>query len=563
MKKDSTKGIHLMLIITALMVMLLALEIYYQGKDDMREANTVATHELEEANLSIMNTMMDIEESVKAVSQLAWTRADSPEAMAAITESLLNTGNQIVASCVSFEPYTFKEYGRLLQVYSHMKDGKVETKLLREDYGNDYLSKEWYRNGLKREDGYWSDPYTDGVDRSSLIVSYVMPIHDSNRRTIGTLNVDITLDWMEHLLEETKPYPNSVCMLQTPKGMLIAGTPIDSLKNKDDHLIISRPVKSGDGTDIMLLTLASQKKDIYRNVTTMFYRMLLVSVIGLILLGIIILRSIRNERSLIKLTHEKGMMEKELNIAHSIQMGILRDDFPQTGADLYATLKPMHEVGGDLYDYQLVTGKEGEKEELYFIIGDVAGKSISAAIIMSATVTLFRLLAQQGRQPAEIIAEINNTLSQQNPSLTFVTALVGCIDLQHGVLNYCNAGHNQPFVTEPDGSARRMMEVIPNIPLGYQENYDFQPQQFQFGKDTMMVLYTDGLNETINTAEERMGLDRVRDIIARNSQATARQMADKLIEGHRAFMGEAEQVDDITVMCIKGPKITSSVAEHK
>lgn len=87
-----------MLIITALMVMLLALEIYYQGKDDMREANTVATHELEEANLSIMNTMMDIEESVKAVSQLAWTRADSPEAMAAITESLLNTGNQIVAS---------------------------------------------------------------------------------------------------------------------------------------------------------------------------------------------------------------------------------------------------------------------------------------------------------------------------------------------------------------------------------------------------------------------------------------------------------------------------------
>ena len=127
MKKDSTKGIHLMLIITALMVMLLALEIYYQGKDDMREANTVATHELEEANLSIMNTMMDIEESVKAVSQLAWTRADSPEAMAAITESLLNTGNQIVASCVSFEPYTFKEYGRLLQVYSHMKDGKVEA----------------------------------------------------------------------------------------------------------------------------------------------------------------------------------------------------------------------------------------------------------------------------------------------------------------------------------------------------------------------------------------------------------------------------------------------------
>ena len=127
------------------------------------------------------------------------------------------------------------------------------------------------------------------------------------------------------------------------------------------------------------------------------------------------------------------------------------------------------------------------------------------------------------------------------------------------MLNYCNAGHNQPFVTEPDGSARRMMEVIPNIPLGYQENYDFQSQQFQFGKDTMMVLYTDGLNETINTAEERMGLDRVRDIIARNSQATARQMADKLIEGHRAFMGEAEQVDDITVMCIKRPSPNPSL----
>lgn len=553
MKKDSTNGIRLLLFITAIIVMLLALEIYYQGKDDMREANSLAAHELEEANLSIMNTMMDIEESVKTVSQLAWTRMDSPESMAVITESLLNTDNEIVASCVSFEPHMFKEYGRLLQVYSHLEDGQVETKLIREDYGNDYLSKEWYRNGLKQKNGCWSDPYTDGVDRSSLIVSYVIPIHDRSSRTIGTLNVDITLDWMSHLLEESKPYPNSLCMLQTPKGMLIAGTPIDSLKNKDDYLIISRPVKDGHDTEIMHLTLACPKKDIYRNVTTMFYRMLLVSVIGLILLGIIILHSIRNERNLNKLTHEKGMMEKELNIAHSIQMGILRDDFPQTDIDLYATLKPMHEVGGDLYDYQLVPGKDGAKGELYFIIGDVAGKSISAAIIMSATVTLFRLLARQGRQPSDIISEINNTLSQQNPSLTFVTALVGCIDLQHGVLNYCNAGHNQPFITEPDGSARRMMEVIPNIPLGYLENYEFQSQQFSFGKDTMMVLYTDGLNETMDASEERMGLDKVKDIIARNSKATARKMADKLIEGHRAFMGDAEQVDDITVMCIKRP----------
>ena len=553
MKKDSTNGIRLMLIITALIVMLLALEIYYQSKDDMREANTVAAHELEEANLSIMNNMMDIEESVKAVSQLAWTRADSPEAMAAITESLLNTGNQIVASCTSFEPYTFKEYGRLLQVYSHKKDGQVETKFLDEEFGNDYTSKEWYRNGLKQEKGYWSDPYTDGVDKKSLIVPYLIPIHDGKRRTIGTLNVDITLDWMTHLLEEAKPYPNSLCTLQTPKGMLIAGTPTDSLENKNDYLIISRPIKSDNGDDMMRLTLACPKKDIYRHVTNMFYRMLLVSVIGLILLGILILRSIRNARNLNKLTHKKDMMEKELNIAHSIQMGILRNDFPPSDIDLYATLQPMHEVGGDLYDFQLNCGKDGKPETLYFIVGDVAGKSVSAAIIMSATVTLFRLLARQGRQPADIISEINNTLSQQNPSLTFVTAIVGCMDLKQGVLNYCNAGHNQPFITEGNGDARRMMEVIPNIPLGYLENYDFQPQQFSFGKDTMMVLYTDGLNETMNANEEQMGLERVREIIARNSKATARQMTDKLIEGHRLFMGEAEQVDDITVMCFRKP----------
>ena len=554
MKRDSTTGIRLLLFITALLVLLLGVQIYYQSKDDLREANNVAKHELEEANLSIKNTMDEIELSVRAVGQLAWTRTDNPQSMAALTESLLKTNKQIVASCVSFEPYTYKNHGRLLQVYSHWENGQVKTLLLNETHGNEYTSKDWYRNGVKAETGYWSEPYIDGVDKKTLLVSYVLPVHDSSGRILGTLNVDIALDWLRQLLEDAKPYPNSFCMLQTPKGMLIAGTNIDDLKDKDDHMIMSQPVKDENGVDVMLVTVTCPKKDVYKNVTNIIYRMLFMTVIGLLLLGFLILRSIKNIRSLNKLSHEKGLMEKELNIANSIQMGILRNDFPQSDVDIYAVLKPMQEVGGDLYDFLLVPRKDGEQGKLYFIIGDVAGKSISAAMIMSATVTLFRLLARQEREPVDIVREINNTLSEQNHSITFVTAFVGQIDLQQRILSYCNAGHNQPFITEQDGNARRMMEVVPNIPLGYLENYDFQPQQMPFGKDATMVFYTDGLNEALNTNGERMGLDRIKDIIRRHHRATAHEMTEKLIEGYREFIGEAEQVDDITILCVCGIK---------
>ena len=550
MKKDSSTGIRLLLFIAALFVLLAGIQIYYQSKDDMREATNVAKHELEEANLSIKYTMAQIEQSVRAVGKLAWTGTDHPETLAALTESLLKTNNQIIASCISFEPYTHKSYGRLLQVYSHLENGQPKTLLLNGKHGNEYPERDWYRNGLKAETGYWSEPYIDGVDKKTLLVSYVIPIHNNSGQTIGTLNVDINLDWLRSVLEEAKPYPDSFCMLQTPKGMIIAGTSIDQLKDKDDHIIVSKPVKDENGVDVMVVTVTCPKKDIYKNVTNMFYRMLIISLAGLLLLGIIIYRFIKNARKLNELSLEKGMMEKEMNIAHSIQMGILRNDFPQSDVDMYATLKPMHEVGGDLYDYLLFPGKDGEQRKLYFIIGDVAGKSISAAMIMSATVTLFRLLAKQQREPADIIREINNTLSEQNHSITFVTAFVGQIDLKQGILSYCNAGHNQPFITEQDGSVRRMMEVEANIPLGYLENYDFKSQQMPFGKDTKLVFYTDGLNEAMNMDDKRMGLDRIQDIISRNRQATAQEMTEKLIEGYREFMGDAEQVDDITILCI-------------
>ena len=159
----------------------------------------------------------------------------------------------------------------------------------------------------------------------------------------------------------------------------------------------------------------------------------------MLLLAYIVRRTIYTITSLNAAQQQKKIMDREMRIAHGIQMDIVRRDFPE---ELHATLLPMKEVGGDLYDFYQ------ENDTLYFIIGDVSGKGIPAAMMMSATVNLFRMAARHFSTPAEIMGEINDVLSERNPSLLFVTAFVGKIDMKHELMTYCNAGHNyHPYST--------------------------------------------------------------------------------------------------------------------
>ena len=247
-------------------------------------------------------------------------------------------------------------------------------------------------------------------------------------------------------------------------------------------------------------------------------------------------------------TANKARIERELHIARGIQMGMIPKIFPpfpeRDDLELAARLVPAKEVGGDLYDVFIEDGK------LYFIVGDVSGKGIPASLVMAVTCRLFRSVASHLDKPEEIIASLNDSLADGNETNMFCTAFLGVLDLKTGHLRYCNAGHNAPLIIRADGSVT-LMDVVPNLPLGLFGGFTYEGQEMQVDKQTMLYLFTDGVNEAENNAKEQFGDLRLEGLLRRNATLEpAGLIAATLTEVEHHADG-AEQSDDITVMCIK------------
>lgn len=239
-------------------------------------------------------------------------------------------------------------------------------------------------------------------------------------------------------------------------------------------------------------------------------------------------------------TTAKELMESELRIAHDIQTSMVPHDFPERrNIDLYAQLKPAKAVGGDLYDFIFLDDK------FYFCIGDVAGKGVPASMLMSATINLFRMTVREGFPPEYIATKLNDTLSTDNQDGMFVTMFIGVIDMSTGHMDYCNAGHNPPLL---DGA---FMDVESNAPIGLWPEIEFVGQKVDYVKDKMLFLYTDGVSEAENVAQEQFGEERLQAIIHLNNMESSRQTIETTTKAVTHFVGDAEQSDDLTMMCIK------------
>ena len=229
-------------------------------------------------------------------------------------------------------------------------------------------------------------------------------------------------------------------------------------------------------------------------------------------------------------------------------MGMLPKIFPafpeRDDLTLVARLVPAKEVGGDLYDFFI------EDEKLYFIIGDVSGKGIPASLVMAVTCRLFRSVASHLDKPEEIIASLNDSLSDGNESGMFCTAFLGILDLKTGQLKYCNAGHNAPFIIDAQGDVVPM-NVTPNLPLGIFSGFPYEGQEMQIERKTMLYMFTDGVNEAENNDKELFNDDRLIGLLKRNASMEPGEIIDETFEKIKLHANGAEQSDDITVMCIK------------
>ena len=247
-------------------------------------------------------------------------------------------------------------------------------------------------------------------------------------------------------------------------------------------------------------------------------------------------------------TANKERIESELRIARAIQMGMIPKSFPafpeRDDITLSARLIPAKEVGGDLYDFFI------ENDKLYFIIGDVSGKGIPASLVMAVTCRLFRSVASYLDKPEDIITSLNNSLSEGNESSMFCTAFLGILDLKTGKLNYCNAGHNAPYIMESNGNVYPI-DVLPNLALGLFSGFPYEGQETYLTSDKRLYLFTDGVNEAENNDLEQFGDDKLISILKDNASNTPGRIIDFTLEEVKRHADGATQSDDITVMCIK------------
>lgn len=243
-----------------------------------------------------------------------------------------------------------------------------------------------------------------------------------------------------------------------------------------------------------------------------------------------------------KTTMEKASLESELKIANAIQMSMLPkvSDSPCGGEiDLYASLTPALEVGGDLYDYFLCDNR------IYFCIGDVSGKGVPAALMMAVVRAMFRSEARRSDNAATIVDTMNRNLSEEYTADYFVTMFVGILDLASGHLDYCNAGHEPPVIS---GQA---LPVKLNLPIGALADWNYEGQEAELHPGDMLFLFTDGLSEAKNTVGEQLGRKHVKQLACEHCNDTAQQIVELMESEVLNHSGDAKQSDDITMLAIK------------
>lgn len=248
-------------------------------------------------------------------------------------------------------------------------------------------------------------------------------------------------------------------------------------------------------------------------------------------------------------TASKAAIENELKVAHDIQMSMLPKTFPpypeRDDIDIYGTLTPAKDVGGDLFDFYI------RDEKLFFCIGDVSGKGVPASLVMAMTRSLFRNISAHTAEPHRIAYTLNQALAEGNENSMFVTAFIGVLDLATGLLRYCNAGHNPPLLI---GREVSLVPCQPNVPLGLMTDMEFEPQEIQFEHQMTIFLFTDGLNEAEDDLQVQFGDDRIlHHLEASLAQGMIQpaEIVNQMAEAVHAFVDGAQQSDDLTMLAIK------------
>ena len=646
------------------LIYLLAAEVFKEEEFDMYEKSLQVTEKdvrrvLSDVYVGATNHVPEIEANL-----------DHPDKLHNIMQRVVELNPHIRSCGLSFIADYYPQKGHWFCPYAVKdEDGKIECSTIG-DSKHDYLNAAWFTEALEADSSYWSKPFMDSRDTITPLVSYMVPIHNKQGKTVAILGADMSLYKFSGRLMRGLSLKGDTVHVSYTRGEQDDDNSANSFRTLKEQLGSFYFIIDHDGTyiahpdsgyvirknyfelakatndtidDYVGRQMVAGKEGIFKDKEDngchfdffdlessevyMFYMpiehtnwsiamavarysidalaigfgFIFLILIGLALLvvrlvGRFVAKRVTrplgqlaasadevakgnfnaplpqlkhyDEIHLLRdsfeemqhsLTHyidelkdttaSKAAIENELKVAHDIQMSMLPKTFPpypeRDDIDIYGSLTPAKDVGGDLFDFYI------RNEKLFFCVGDVSGKGVPASLVMAVTRSLFRNISAHVAEPDEIVRTLNNAMAEGNDTNMFVTLFVGVLDLATGLLEYCNAGHNYAMLI---GNLVSTLPCDPNLPIGVMPDMTFTKQQLTIEPETTIFLYTDGLNEAEDPNHVLFGVQRIiriAELMVKEGKNDPTTIINQMIEGVHRFVDDAEQSDDMTILAIK------------
>ncbi|MCR5234191.1 MAG: SpoIIE family protein phosphatase [Lachnospiraceae bacterium] len=256
-----------------------------------------------------------------------------------------------------------------------------------------------------------------------------------------------------------------------------------------------------------------------------------------------------------RITAEKERIGAELSVAARIQAAMLPSIFPpfpeREEIDIYARMTPAKEVGGDFYDFFFV-----DDRNLAIVMADVSGKGVPAALFMVVAKTLIKNISMTGASVGDVLRMTNERLCEGNSQGMFVTAWLGIVDLELGRLRYADAGHENPYIMHEDGNVEMILPSKKKLPLAAMEVTVYPENEVQLKQNDMLFLYTDGVPEATNSKDELYTTERLERVLRRNYNDNPEELLAKVRKNVDAFVKNAPQFDDLTMLALRIKSLT-------
>ncbi len=385
-------------------------------------------------------------------------------------------------------------------------------------------------------------PFVTNTEEYGWLCSAYIPITDADGNVIGAALTDISMNKIKNDINMFLIRMASIVaviallmfiliLIMTEMAILkpiaklgnAAGGYLDAKKQKDSHeelLFESLNIKTGDEIEDLFTSVKQMEKDINVYID-----------------------------ELTSVTAEKERIGAELDVATKIQASMLPCTFPafpeRDEFEVYASMTPAKEVGGDFYDFFMV-----DEDNLAIVVADVSGKGVPAALFMVIGKTLIKDHTTSGKDLGEVFTEVNQLLCESNSEELFITAFVGVLNLKTGEFRYVNAGHETPFISKKNAPFEPY-KIRAGFVLAGMEGLKYKAGSMQLEPGDKIFQYTDGVTEATDKDNQLFGMERLEETLAKYADKTPEEILSGVKAGIDEFVGEAPQFDDITMLCVE------------